>query len=148
MDETPKENPMCQGARIMAEIAERLIELGNTIDRDRVSAWLVTMANLHRAHHSALWLYLAYQTGDAQMIGRSYDDHSSIGGRSRQASQQEAERAFAAIEMVDRDTATVMRQLYEAYSPEARADRYHWTDVEAGKPTAGGTGPSKAPTCR
>jgi len=114
--EEPPENTE---SKIVAEIAERLIEWSEGKSRVRVSRWLSTLSALHRSDPAAMWLYIAWQTGDTARIASSFEERGVEGALPRQAVQQATARAFDAIRHIMPELAVAMRETFEAHSPEA-----------------------------
>lgn len=106
-------------AQLAAEIAARLVEWAEIASQSAVSDWLKRLALIHRADPPALWLYLAWQTGDSARIAASFEEQGDRDAKSRQAVQQQAERAFAALKRVAPELAQAMRETFEAHAPEA-----------------------------
>jgi hypothetical protein len=107
------------GAQICAEIANRLVEWSEVESKSRVAHWLGTVLALHRQDPAAMWLYLAWQTGDTSRIAASFEERGGATALPRQAVQQATARAFEAIRLVLPDLAQAMRETFEAHAPEA-----------------------------
>ena len=106
-------------AQLAAEICARILEWRDLASRTAVSAWLLKLANLHRADPNALWLYIEQQSGDTTLIAKSFDDRGSASATSRQAAEQATSRSMAAVAAVMPTLAAAMRKTYEAHAPEA-----------------------------
>ena len=61
-------------ARLVAEIAERLIEWKETFSESRVTRWMIEVLRLLQCNKRGLWLYLELQTGNCDRIHASYAD--------------------------------------------------------------------------
>ena len=85
-----------------------------------VSRWLSTLDVLRRADFGAMWLYLAWQTGDTARIASSFEERAGDKALPRQAVQQSTARAFEAMSKVRPDLARAMREVFEAHAPEAQ----------------------------
>lgn len=107
-------------AKICAEVAARLVEWGEVASRGAVSHWLSTLHSIYSQDHAAMWLYLAWQTGDTSRIAASFEDRGAATALPKQAVQQSTVRAFAAIAAVCPDLAVAMRETFEAHAPEAK----------------------------
>lgn len=106
---------------LVAEISARLLEWAELTSDTHVSRWLSTLLVLHRADPAAMWLYVAWQTGDTARIAASFEDRGASSALPRQAVQQATARAFEAMAKVRPDLAKAMREVFEAHAPEARA---------------------------
>ena len=107
-------------AKIIAEVANRLIEWSELDSRGEVSHWLSTLHAIYTRNHAAMWLYLSWQTGDTSRIAASFEDRGNAVALPKQAVQQSTVRAFAAIAAVCPDLAVAMRETFEAHAPEAK----------------------------
>ena len=84
-------------ARLVAEVAERLIEWSDMACRERVLRWVQRVAGLGRDCPPAMWIYLRLQTGDMSELTRSYRELGIDRCESKQAVQQELERVMAVL---------------------------------------------------
>ena len=107
-------------AKIIAEVANRLIEWGELESRTRVTHWLGTLMALHKQDPHAMWLYLNWQTGDTARIAASFEERGRESALPRQAVQQSTARAFDAIRAIMPDLAQAMREAFEIHAPEAK----------------------------
>lgn len=106
-------------AQIVAEIAARLLEWAELTSKTRVSLWLDTLHALRHADPAAVWLYIAWQTGDTSKIAASFDEQGNARALPRQAVQQATAKAFEAIAKVKPELAFAMRETFEMHIPEA-----------------------------
>ena len=113
---TPPDN----SAAIAAELCARLIEWGEGASRGRVEAWLHRLCDLYRADPAALWLYVAWQTGDSVRIAESFEERGERVALDKQGVHQATAKAFAAIKRVAPELAKAMRETFEAHAPEAK----------------------------
>lgn len=99
MDFAQPELTRSDEAVIVGEICERLIEWSDDKGRRRVYSWLSRVATLAGDPESteALWLFLRIHTGDLSEITASFSELGAIHHRSKQAQQQETERAMRVI---------------------------------------------------
>lgn len=83
-------------AVLVGEIAERLVEWGEAMGRDRPALWLMRLATLAQDKEStdALLLYLRLCTGDLGQLTASFSELGAARHRSKQGEQQEEERAL------------------------------------------------------
>lgn len=86
-------------AAIVGEICERLIEWRDMDGRERVHSWLSRLSTLGGDHDSkdALWLYLRLATGDLSQLTMSFSELGLKHHDTKQAEQQEHEKAVAVI---------------------------------------------------
>lgn len=104
----------------VAEISARLLEWAELTADSHVSRWLSTLLVLHRADPAAMWLYVAWQTGDTARIAASFEERGVGPALPRQAVQQATARTFEAMAKVRPDLAKAMREVFDAHAPEAR----------------------------
>ena len=107
------------GAQLAAEVSARLMEWAETGSRTRVTRWLATLNTLHRADPAAMWLYIAWQTGNTATIAASFEERGKGQALPRQAVQQATAKAFAAMRSVCPELADAMREVFEIHAPEA-----------------------------
>lgn len=88
------------GALLVGEIAERLLEWSEAEGRERAARWLMRVATLASDHKStdAWLLYLRLSTGDLGQITTSFAALGQARHRTKQAEQQEQERALRVIQ--------------------------------------------------
>lgn len=86
-------------AELGGEIAARLVEWSEMDGRRRVHRWLTQLATMGGDPESteALWLYLRLSTGDLSQLTTSFRELGKKRRRSKQAEQQETERALKVI---------------------------------------------------
>ena len=86
-------------AELVGEIAERLIEWSELEGRPRVHRWISQVARMGGDPESteAMWLYLRLSTGDLGELTSSFTELGKKRSRTKQAEQQETERAMAVI---------------------------------------------------
>lgn len=86
-------------AELMAEIAERLIEWKELESPERVHSWLTRVATLGGDPESsgAVWYYLRIATGDLGQLTASFSELGASRHCTKQAEQQETERAMRVI---------------------------------------------------
>lgn len=86
-------------ATLVGEISERLLEWAESRTRKEVHSWLCRLATIGGDKDSteALWLYLRVSTGDLAQLSASFTDLGAVHHRSKQAEQQEMERAIHVI---------------------------------------------------
>lgn len=86
-------------AELMGEICERLIEWAELENRETVHRWLTRIATLGGDPESqdAIWLYLRIGTGDLSQLTASFTELGSQRKKTKQAQQQEDERARLVI---------------------------------------------------
>jgi hypothetical protein len=65
--------------------------------------------------------YLAWQTGDTARIAASFETRGGATTLPRQAVEQATSRAFEAMAKIRPKLAKVMREVFEAHAPQARA---------------------------
>ena len=106
---------------LVAEISARLLEWADLTSDPHVSRWLSTLLVLHRQDPGAMWLYLAWQTGDTARIAASFEERGTDAALPRQAVQQSTARAFEAMAKVRPDLARAMREVFESHAPEAHS---------------------------
>jgi hypothetical protein len=130
--DTPPNYPPAQ---IAAEICARLLEWRDSTSQVAVSRWLLRLSSLHMADPNALWLYIAWQTGDTAEIAKSFDDRGRESGTSRQCAEQITSRAMDSLARLAPELAVAMRETFQAHSPEARAvgNKYAGSTPPSGK---------------
>ena len=86
-------------AELVGEISERLVEWSEVEGRRRVHRWITQVARMGGDPESteAMWLYLRLSTGDLGQITTSFTELGRKRNRTKQAEQQETERALAVI---------------------------------------------------
>lgn len=88
-------------ALIIGEICERITELAemSSSTRARTAKWLMRVAALFADREStdAGWLYLRLSTGDLSQLTSSFSEMGGARHRTKQAEQQEQERALKVI---------------------------------------------------
>jgi hypothetical protein len=112
--------PPDDSAAIAAEICARLLEWGEGASRGRVTDWLHRLCDLYRADPAALWLYVAWQTGNPVLIAESFEERGAKVALDKQGVHQATTKAFAAIRRVAPELAKAMRETFEAHAPEAK----------------------------
>lgn len=88
-----------QRSQLVGEICERLIEWSELEGREKVKLWLMSLATIAADDESteAIWLYLRISTGDLGQLTASYSELGKKRNRTKQAQQQETERAMRVI---------------------------------------------------
>lgn len=122
----PAPNGSCdRGRKVRDEIAERLSEWASDAGgRARARRWLNMLGGIWSAGSSGpsmLWLYIAFQTGDARQIAASFEERGEAKAVPRQAAHQEFATALASLRQLSPPLALALRELYERHSPEAAA---------------------------
>jgi hypothetical protein len=86
-------------AAIAGEIASRFVEWAEVRSRPEVEKYVRRMAGLLNdpSGPAGFWIYTRLVTGDLTAITMSYSEIGDAGSRSKQAVQQELERALATI---------------------------------------------------
>jgi len=86
-------------AELMGEICERLIEWAELESRETVHRWITRIATLSGDPESreAVWLYLRIGTGDLSQLTASFSELGAQHTMTKQAQQQEDERARRVI---------------------------------------------------
>lgn len=86
-------------AELVGEIAERLIEWRELETPERVHRWIYNLGRMGADPESteAIWLYLRLSTGDLGQLTRSFTELGKKHNRTKQAEQQETERALGVI---------------------------------------------------
>jgi hypothetical protein len=86
-------------AKVVGEICERLIEWSELEGRRKVHRWInqVGVMGCDPESTEAMWLYLRLSTGDVGQITTSFTELGRKRNRTKQAEQQETERALAVI---------------------------------------------------
>ena len=86
-------------SQLVGEICERLIEWSEVEDREKVKLWIMSLATIASDDESteAVWLYLRISTGDLGELTASYSELGKKRNRTKQAQQQETERAMRVI---------------------------------------------------
>lgn len=84
-------------ASIHAEIAERILELKELVGFKRAYGFFEKLRVIFETDHAAYWICLRIMTGDLSQINLSYSEQGKRDARSKQAAQQELERAIVAI---------------------------------------------------
>lgn len=86
-------------AVLVGEICERFVEWSEDCGRRRVHSWLSRVATLACDPESteAVWLFLRLSTGDLSELTASFSELGADHHRSKQAQQQETERAMRVI---------------------------------------------------
>lgn len=86
-------------AELVGEIAERLIEWSELDGRKKVHRWMLQVGRMGTDEESteAMWLYLRLSTGDLGELTRSFTELGKKRTRTKQAEQQETERAMTVI---------------------------------------------------
>ena len=112
--------PPDDSAALAAEICARLIEWGEGASRGRVTDWLNRLCDLYKADPAAMWLYIAWQTGDSVRIAESFEERGERVALDKQGVHQATAKAFAAIKRVSPELAKAMRETFEAHAPEAK----------------------------
>ena len=86
-------------AVLMGEIAERLVEWADLRGRDRPARWLMRVSALAADRDSLLaWqTYMRLASGDAGQLTASFSQMGAARAASKQAEQQEQERALRVI---------------------------------------------------
>ena len=116
---------MGEAAELREEIVDRLNEWASEPGgRARARRWLNTLGGVWStgaAGPSMLWLYIAFQTGDARQIAASFEERGEAKAVPRQAAHQEFTQALATLRTLNPSLSTALRELYERHSPEAAA---------------------------
>jgi hypothetical protein len=86
-------------AELLGEIAERIIEWAEIEGRPKVHRWLLRVAVMAGDPESteAVWLYLRLSTGDLAELTTSFSELGKKRNRTKQAEQQETERAMLVV---------------------------------------------------
>lgn len=86
-------------SQLVGEICERLIEWSEVENREKVKLWIMSLATIASDDESteAVWLYLRISTGDLGQLTASYSELGRQRNRTKQAQQQETERAMRVI---------------------------------------------------
>ncbi len=90
----------------------------------RAKSWLNTLGAIWStgaAGPAMLWLYISFQTGDANQIAASFETRGEAKAVPRQAAHQEFTQALANLRRLNPGLADALRELYERHSPEAAA---------------------------
>lgn len=109
--ETPTDRS--ERATLVGEISERLIEWRQIDGPKRVHSWLSRLATLGGDAESkdALWLYLRMSTGDLSQLTASFTELGAQSHCTKQAKQQEHERALRVIARHFPELARELQQL-------------------------------------
>jgi hypothetical protein len=101
---------------IICEICERLVEWSEITTREHVRSWLSRIATMAGDSEcpNAVWLYLRLSTGDLSQLTASFAELGSARHMSKQAEQQESERAMRVIVRQLPHLADAMRELQRA----------------------------------
>lgn len=107
-------------AVLVGEIAERLVEWGEAMGRDRPARWLMRVAALAADDRStdALLIYLRLSTGDLAQITASFSELGAKRARSKQGEQQEQERALHVIASHYPELKTAITELLQKHAPK------------------------------
>lgn len=99
-------------ARLVGEICERLVEL-RELDSDKANRWLSRICAIRTLPHgdACLAWYLHMQTGDMAALTVSMRDVGGRHCRSKQAVQQELERASSEISSAFPEMAAAIHEL-------------------------------------
>jgi hypothetical protein len=95
----PTHQERTPGAAIVGEMAERMIEAGDVLGREKAGLLIVRIGQIWIDDPRAMWLVLSLLTGNLSEITRSYTQQGKTGDRrSKQAVQQELEVLLASIQ--------------------------------------------------
>jgi hypothetical protein len=105
-------------AAIMGEICERLVEWSEMRSRREVHSWLCRLATIGGDADSseALWLYLRISSGDLSQLTASFSELGAVRHRTKQAEQQEMERAVAVIQRHFPELAAALQSLTQHFA--------------------------------
>lgn len=107
------------------EIVERLGEWRSFEGGEgRLARWLNMLGAIWSTGGGGpamLWLYIAFQTGDARQIAASFEERGEAKAVPRQAAHQEFTQALDTLRRLNPALARALRELYERHSPEAAA---------------------------
>ena len=98
-------------ASIHAEIAERILELRELVGWKRTYGFFNKLRVIFETDHAAYWICLRIMTGDLSEINMSYSEQGKRDARSKQAAQQEIERAIMAIRPIYPEVADAIVQI-------------------------------------
>ena len=109
-------------AGIVGEICERLQEWSELDSRSRVHSWLCRLATLGGDAESteALWMYLRISTGDLSQVSASFSELGATHHRSKQAEQQETERALRVIQRHFPELAHELQELTRHFASDSQ----------------------------
>ena len=118
--EEPENTPRPE-TQLAAEIAARFVEWADVESRARASQWITTCAALQEASPLALWLYLAWQTGDGSQIAKTFRQIADETASKKQNAHALQVRALDAMARVLPELAAQMRAVYYQHHCEAGA---------------------------
>jgi hypothetical protein len=110
--ETPEPTERSEEAAIQSEIFRLFGDLRRDVGRARAGHALQKMFALYQASPTAFWLVQRIMEGDLDIISTSYAELGAEGCRSKQAVQQETERAMSVLDRHYPTAAAVIVQLF------------------------------------
>jgi len=115
IETSPERTPR---SALVAEIAERLCEWRDMDGPRKVHSWLSRLATIGGDPESseALWLYLRISTGDMSQLSASFTELGAQHHRTKQAEQQETERALRVIQRHFPEVARELKQLTQHFA--------------------------------
>ena len=116
----PESGGINEAPAIVAEICARLMEWREVQSPLKVQEWLMTLVDIRKKSPAAMWLYVAWQTGNSELIAESFEERGAKAALDKQGVHQQTAKAFAAIHLVRPELAKAMRETFEAHAPEAK----------------------------
>ncbi len=93
----PRTIERAEDAAIAGEIARRLLDMAEVRGRTRTVEFMQKLVSVHLCYPPALWIMLPVMTGDLSEITKTFDERGRDTARSRQAAEQEMDRAITSL---------------------------------------------------
>lgn len=109
-----------QGALIIGETAERLIEFAEIAGEAKAQKWILRLACLFQTEcPRSAWVYLRLCTGDLSELTASHAEHGAILHRSKQGEHKEHTEALRVIKRHYPELAQAITELEKKTGTEA-----------------------------
>lgn len=96
---------------ITGEVAAHLIDLATHSSKTKVIQWIIKLSNIAKEEPAAFWILINIWSGDLHELTRSYAEQGKRDSRSKQACQQEMERALRVIHRLYPEVAKAIQDM-------------------------------------